>query len=197
MPTEIQKPYPEDDRSSHRVVTQHQPSHQLPLMSGGTRTEQSELHLSRELEQCSSPPAGNTPLVPARHAAQEEKRGAAEGGRRVYRDRPTSSRGQSKASPANAFDALSEGLPVGHGAAGLVGLTRIADRGVEGGEFLGLVLGFVEVADGAEAVGVAVAGFGEEDVGGAQVFLQTLNTGRARDRNGICTGMRRGVAGLG
>ena len=38
---------------------------------------------------------------------------------------------------------------------------------MEVGPLLRLVLGFVQVADGAEAVGVAVAGFRQQDVGGA------------------------------
>lgn len=39
----------------------------------------------------------------------------------------------------------------------MVGLAGLADGGVEFGPLLGFVLGFEEVADGAEAVGVAVA----------------------------------------
>ena len=54
---------------------------------------------------------------------------------------------------------LGKRFPVGHGAGGLVGFAGFADGGVQGGELLRFVLGFVQVADGAEAVGVAFAGF--------------------------------------
>lgn len=37
--------------------------------------------------------------------------------------------------------------------------------------FLRLVLGFVQVADGAETVGVAVAGFGDQDVRRAEMVV--------------------------
>jgi len=47
-----------------------------------------------------------------------------------------------------------ERLPIGHRAVGLVGLAGLADGGVEVGPLLGFVLGFGQVADGAEAVGV-------------------------------------------
>lgn len=49
---------------------------------------------------------------------------------------------------------LSMGLPVGDGAVGPVGLAGFADGGVEVRRLLGLALGFVHVAAGAEAAGV-------------------------------------------
>lgn len=55
-----------------------------------------------------------------------------------------------------------QGLPVGDGAICLVGLASLVDGGVEGGERLRLVLGFVQVGGGAEAVGVACGSAGEQ-----------------------------------
>ncbi len=49
-----------------------------------------------------------------------------------------------------------ERSPIGHRAVGLVGLAGLADGGVKLGPFLRLVLGFEEVAQVAEAVGVAL-----------------------------------------
>jgi len=45
---------------------------------------------------------------------------------------------------------LGQGFPVGHRAVGLVALPGGADGGVEVGPGLRLVLGFVQVADGAD-----------------------------------------------
>jgi len=50
------------------------------------------------------------------------------------------------------------GLPGGHVAVGLVGLAGLAEGVVEVGPLVGLVFGFEEVADGAEAAGHLVVG---------------------------------------
>ena len=50
-------------------------------------------------------------------------------------------------------DQCFERLPVRHRTVGLVGLAGLTDGSVEVAEFLGFVLGFVQVADGEEAVG--------------------------------------------
>ena len=62
--------------------------------------------------------------------------------------------------PPNISDSLGEGLSVRHLTAGLVGLTGLADGGVEARPLLGFVLGLEEVADGAEAAGETVAAAG-------------------------------------
>ena len=67
----------------------------------------------------------------------------------------------------DALYKICEATEIRHLAAGLVSFAGLADGVVEFGPFLGFVLGFEEVADGAEAVGVALAGLGEQDVGGA------------------------------
>jgi hypothetical protein len=74
-------------------------------------------------------------------------------------------------------------------AVGLVRLARDTDGDVEVAEFLGLVLGFVEVADGAKAVGVAISRFGEQHVGRPQVFFDALETGGAGDGNAVRPGV--------
>lgn len=61
-------------------------------------------------------------------------------------------------------------------------------------ELLRLVLGFLQLADGAETLGVAVAGFGEQDVGSAQVFFDTLKAQGAGDRHRVRTGIGRRTA---
>lgn len=61
-------------------------------------------------------------------------------------------------------DQCLERLPIGHHAVRLVFLAGGANGGMKVGKFLRFVLGFVQVADAAEAVDVAVAGLGEEDV---------------------------------
>jgi hypothetical protein len=48
---------------------------------------------------------------------------------------------------------LGQGSPAGDGAVGLVGFPSGADGGVEVEPLLGFVLGFVQVADRAKAVG--------------------------------------------
>ena len=45
--------------------------------------------------------------------------------------------------------------------------------------FLRLVLGLDEVADGAEAVGIALAALAQQDVGGPKVLLDALDTAQA------------------
>jgi len=55
----------------------------------------------------------------------------------------------------DCFGSLRQGLPVGHRAVSLVRLPGGVEVGVEVGPDLRLVLGFAQVADGAEAVGVA------------------------------------------
>ena len=52
----------------------------------------------------------------------------------------------------NGLCRLSEGLPVGDSAIGWVGLAGFADGGVETGPLLGLVLGFVQMADGTKGL---------------------------------------------
>ena len=61
-------------------------------------------------------------------------------------------------------DSLGKRLPIGNGALVLIRLPGLADGGMEVRPFLGVVLGFEEVADGAEVMGVALAGLGWQDV---------------------------------
>ncbi len=53
-----------------------------------------------------------------------------------------------------------ERFPVGDHSVRLISLAGLADGVMEFGPFLGRVLGFEQVAYGAEAVGVALAGLG-------------------------------------
>jgi len=87
------------------------------------------------------------------------------------------------------------GLPVWHGAVGLIRLSGGADGEVEGRPFLRFVLGFVQVADAAEAVGVAFAGFGQQDVGSSEVFLDARDTRSARDGDTVRSGITRATSG--
>lgn len=68
---------------------------------------------------------------------------------------------------------LSKGLPIGNDAVGLVSFAGGAYAGVEVGEFLRFVLGFVQVADGAQAVGVT--GLGHVEGGQAEPERQLWN----------------------
>jgi len=70
-------------------------------------------------------------------------------------------------------------IEIRHLAAALVGFAGTADGVVEFGPLLGLVLGFEEVAYGVEAVAVALAGLGEQDIGGSQVFSNALDAAGA------------------
>lgn len=64
---------------------------------------------------------------------------------------------------AKGFDCLGQGFRIGHRAAALVRLASGADGGVEVGPSQRLFFRFVEVTDGAEAVGVAVARLSLDD----------------------------------
>jgi hypothetical protein len=86
---------------------------------------------------------------------------------------------------ANSLNGLGEGFPIGNRTVGLMCLPRGADGGVEVGPSLGFVLGFVQVADRAEAVGVAVARFGEQDVGSADVLFDARETRGAGDGDAV------------
>ena len=59
---------------------------------------------------------------------------------------------------ADGLGRLRQGFPFGHLTIGLTGLPGGADDDVEVGEFLRLAVGFVQVADGADAVGPRVQG---------------------------------------
>jgi len=89
---------------------------------------------------------------------------------------PSTCRDRVASCTANNCDSLVVGaagkrFPVGQRAVGLVALAGFADGGVDLRPFLRFIFGFEEMADGAEAVGVALAGFGEQDEGSAQVVV--------------------------
>ena len=61
----------------------------------------------------------------------------------------------------------------------------------DGGPGVGLVFGFVQVADGQETVGVAVLVFGDEHPGGAEVLLdafEAVRPGRPAAGEGAAAG---------
>jgi hypothetical protein len=68
---------------------------------------------------------------------------------------------------------------------------------VEVTERLRIVFGFVQVIDDAEAVGVAVAGFGEQDVGSGDVFFDACETRGAGGGNGVRAQIGRCAVGTG
>ena len=59
-----------------------------------------------------------------------------------------------------------ERVQVGQAVGDLIPLAGLADGGVEVGQLLGLALGFEDVADGAEAAGLAIAVVGRGQLGG-------------------------------